>query len=63
MKVDLLTRAELAKELGVCTATLDSWRRDHVKHFGEAIPGEIALGPRTIRFKRNKVLKFLLYEL
>jgi hypothetical protein len=62
MKLDLLTRAELAKELKICTRTLDLWRKYHVKHYGEGLPGEVRLGPRTIRFKKEKVLKYLLNE-
>jgi|10_taG_2_1085330.scaffolds.fasta_scaffold629023_1 hypothetical protein len=62
MKLDLITRAELAKELKICTATLDLWRKEYLEATGCKFPGEVYFGDkrRTIRFKRTEVMEFLL---
>ena len=62
MNLDLITRAELSKELKICTATLDLWRKEYLATTGLKFPGEVCFGDkrRTIRFKRAEVMEFLL---
>tara|TARA_R110000765_G_scaffold305809_1_gene399687 strand:- start:50 stop:289 length:240 start_codon:yes stop_codon:yes gene_type:complete len=61
MKLDLLTRAELAKELKICTATLDLWRNKYIEQFDRLFPGEIRFGggTRSVRFNREDVYRYL----
>ena len=62
MKLDLITRAELAKELKICTATLDIWRKKYKESNNKLLPGEVHLGDKakTIRFKKSTVLNHFL---
>ena len=62
MKLDLITREELAQELRICTATLDIWRKKYEDSNNKLIPGEVRFGDkaRTIRFKKSIVLKHFL---
>lgn len=62
MKLDLITREELAQELRICTATLDKWRKKYEDSNNKLIPGEIHFGykARTIRFKKSIVLNHFL---
>lgn len=52
----LVTRREIARELRVCTATLDNWRREYELQNGKRFPGEVRIGPRKVLFKRRLVL-------
>jgi len=64
MKLDLITREELAQELRICTATLDLWRKKHEENHNEFIPGEIRFGhnARTIRFNKKVVFNHFFGE-
>jgi hypothetical protein len=64
MKLDLITREELAKELRVCPATLDIWRKKYFMDNNKFLPGEVRFGnrARTVRFKKDIIFNHFFGE-
>lgn len=53
MPFQLLTTEELAGFLGVSVRTIEDWRSDRKG------PPHVTLGPRTVRYRSDDVLKWL----